>query len=98
MSPEEEEAELQEAASTRFGGGTIMLQPLTTGRWAVRGDDWELLAVVDPRDVDMPGFAEIIQEFSAKGRRGYVRMKLEEGPRPREQSSVVGKSAVELDL
>lgn len=73
------EAELQEAASRRFGGGTLMLQPLESGHWAIRGDDWGLLAIFDPGEMTMADFAEVVAEFSAKGRARHQRELLPQG-------------------
>lgn len=69
------ESELQEAASCRFGGGTLMLQVLASGSWVIRGDDWELLAVLDPAGLSMTDFAEVVREFALKGRGRYAKEK-----------------------
>lgn len=77
------EEELYEAESRRFGGGTLMLQPLEGGAWALRSNSWDLLGMFDPEELSMADFAEVVREFAARGRGVYARQAAVEAERRR---------------
>lgn len=87
------------AGNTRFGGGTLMLQPLPSGHWALMDSGWELLGIFDPSEVSMADFAEVVVEFAERGRRGYAKQAAVEEYRFRDDgASWVTDKAEDLGL